>query len=199
MTRKQTYGNRPTLGGMLLQHVIVFLICVVFPGVVTLAAPATWITFERSGESVRCKTRTCAFFVVPFKIQQVDPVIEIGQRERSGRSERQREFGKTTDNTVHVDGEGFLQIHGAGDQLIEVSVSPASLKNVLGKSNDFLNSTDASSTTIFAIANWKFGGLMGGILTLFTLLYVVGYTLNFLALIITGLRRMLLPGPLKGT
>lgn len=185
----QTRGNRPTLGGMLLQHLIVFLICVVFPGVVTMMAPATWLTFERGEEVVSCKTRTCMFFVVPFKVQHVDQVTGISDRERAGRTKQQREFGRTTQKTVHVDGEGFLEIHGVGDQLIEVSVSPASLENVVGKANDFLRSTKEGSTTLFAIANWKFGALMGGILTLFTVLYVIGYTLGFLKWILTGLKR----------
>ena len=48
----QNHGNGPTRSGMLLQHLIVFLICVVFPGGVTLMASATWLTFERSGEVV---------------------------------------------------------------------------------------------------------------------------------------------------
>ncbi len=185
----QTHGNRPTFGGLLLQHVIVFLICVVFPGGVTLMAPATWLTFERSQETVRCTARTCVFFVVPFKTQKIDQVTSIGNRERSGKTERERKYGRTTDKIVHVDGEGLLQIHGAVDQLVEVSVSPASLENVVKKSNDFLNSTQEGSSTLFAIANWKFGAIMGGILTSFTALYVVGYTLGALKWILTGLKR----------
>ncbi len=185
----QTHGNRPTLGGMFLQHVIVFLICVVFPGGVTFMAPATWLTFERSEETVRCTARTCVFFVVPFKTQKMDQVTSISDRERSGRTERERKYGRTTDKIVHVDGEGFLQIHGVGDQLVEVSVSPVSLENVVGKSNDFMNSTKAGSATIFVIANWKFGAIMGGILTSFTVLYLVGYTLGFFKWILTCLTR----------
>ncbi len=186
----QSNGNRPTFGGMVLQHVIVFLVCVAFPGGVTLMAPATWLTFKRIDERVSCTSRTCAFFIVPFKIQRVDQVLDVGHRERAGRTERQREFGRTTNKTVHVDGEGFLQIHGTGAQLVEVSVSPASLESVVGKAHHFLTSTKEKSTTIFALANWKFGGLMGGILTLFTLLYVVGYTLGFLKWILIALKRI---------
>ncbi len=180
MTGKRYYGVRPTFGGMFLQYVIVFLIGFVFPGAVTMLAPATWLTFERSGEVVRCRARTCMFFVVPFKIQVVDQVTEVRTRERAGRTERQREFGRNTSKNVHVDGEGFLQIHGVGEAKVEVSVSPASLKSVLDKANDFLSSNEQGSETIFAIANWKFGGLMGGILSLLTLLFVVGYSLAIL-------------------
>ncbi|MDZ4847710.1 MAG: hypothetical protein SGI77_00305 [Pirellulaceae bacterium] len=184
-------SNRPTLAEMFLQHLIVFLICIVFPGVVTSLAPATWLTFKRSGEIVHCTARTCVFFVIPFKVQEVDDVKEIGHRERAGRTERKREFGRTTDKIVHVDGEGFLQIHGQDDTSIEVSVSPASLQSVADKSNRFLNSSQEVSLTIFAIANWKFGAIMGGVLTSFTALYVVGYSLGFFKLIITGATKKL--------
>lgn len=197
MTLIQTQETRPTSGGMLLQHAIVFLICVVFPGGVTMMAPASWLNFERSGGGVRCTTWTCMYFVVPFKIQHVEQVTGISDRERAGGRRRLREYGRNTNKYIEVDGEGFLQIHGAGDQMAEVSVSPASLVNVVGKSKDFLSST-SRSTTIFAIANWKFGALMGGLLTSFTMLYIVGYTLSFLKLILAGLKRLLFRCPVKG-
>jgi len=153
-----------------MQHVIVFLICIVFPGFTTMIAPASWLTFERTEEAVNCTARTCVYFVVPFKTQQVSGVTEISSRERAGRTERKRRHGRNTNEQVHVDGEGFLRIFGAGDQLIEVSVSPASLTGVVEKSIEFLQSSQARSKTIFVIANWKFGALMGGVLTLFTVL-----------------------------
>lgn len=187
----QTLGKRPKLGEMLLQHVIVFLICVVFPGATTLIAPATWLTFQRGETGANCTARTCMFFVVPFKVQRVEQVTEVSFRERDGGIKRQRKNGRDTNDYVHVDGEGFLRIQGADDQFAEVSVSPASIEHVAGKANDFVKSNQAGSTTIFAIANWKFGGLMGGVLSLFTLLYVVGYSLSLAKLVLVRLRRLL--------
>jgi len=183
----QTQGNRPTLGGMLLQHLIVFLICVVFPGGVTMMAPASWLTFARSQETVQCTTRTCVFFIVPFKKQHVENVTGISDRGRSATTKREIKLGRDTGNIIHVDGEGILQIHGVGDQLAEVSVSPASIESVMTKSEDFLSSTKEGSTTIFAIANWKFGAIMGGLLTSFTVMYVIGYTLGALKWILASL------------
>ena len=191
----QPHGNHSKFGEMLLQHVIVFLICVVFPGLVTLTVPSSWLTFERSGDIVSCTTRTCVFFVVPFKVQRVDQVTGIEHRERAGQTRRQREHGRETNKYVEVDGEGFLQILGANDQKAEVSVSPASLEAVVAKANEFLSSTKQETTTIFVIANWKFGALMGGVLTLFTVLYVVGYTLSLLNMIRIGLKRLFNPRP----
>ncbi len=124
------------------------------------------------------------FFVVPFKTQRIEPVTAISERQRAGGTKKERKYGRDTNKVVHVDGEGFLQIHGDGDFYAEVSVSPASLHNVVEKSQRFLNAKQDGSTTIFAIANWKFGALMGGILTSFTALYVVGYTLKAIQVIL---------------
>lgn len=170
---------------MIMQHVIVFLICVVFPGGVTMMAPASWLTFARSQETVQCTTRTCVFFVVPFKTQHVENVTGISNRGRSATTKRETKLGRNTGKIIHVDGEGFLQIHGVGDQLAEVSVSPASMESVMTRSEAFLSSTEEGSTTIFAIANWKFGAIMGGLLTSFTVLYVIGYTFGALKWILS--------------
>lgn len=86
-----------------------------------------------------------------------------------------------------------MEIKGAGGQTLEVSVSPASLSGVVGRSNQFLQSSQAERTTLFVIANWKFGGLMGGVLTSFTALYVVGYSLGLLKLVYLIARRIVPP------
>lgn len=195
MASTQYFGSRPKLAEMIGQHVIVFLICIVFPGLTTMFAPASWITLERSSGSVRCTTRTCAYFIVPYKTQHVENVTQVTHREKSGRTEKQRQYGRTTDKVVHVDGEGFLQFHGDADKMIEVSVSPASLKNVDSKVDAFMSSTTDGSTTLFVIANWKFGAIMGGVLTCFTALYVVGYSLEILKFILLQFKKMLPPSP----
>lgn len=174
------FGEKPSFGEMLLQHLIVFLFAVAFPGATTMVAPVSWVSLSRSGDAVHCTTRTCVFFVVPFKVQQVVGVTEFKSRERAGGTETRRKFGKSTNETVHVDGEGFLQILGKDDQTAEISVSPASLQSVIEKCNHFMDSADTPSTTIFTIANWKFGALMGGVLTSLTVLCVVGYSLAIL-------------------
>ena len=184
----QTYPDRPTLGAMLLQHVIVFLICVVFPGLVTGLAPATWVSFDRIGATVAATTRTCLYFLVPYKIQHIEQVSSVSSRERADSSRRERKYGSSSGRVVHVDGEGFLQIHGNGAQLIEVGVSPVSLASVIAKSTEFLNSSQQGSSTFFVIANWKFGALMGGVLSTFTFLYVFGYAFGFFKWIYSRLK-----------
>ena len=197
MTPKPAGAKKPSLGEKLLQHLIVFVICVVFPGVTTVMAPASWLIFERNGDAVQCTARTCVFFVVPFKTQHVVNVTEIAYRERAGGTRRERRFGHTTNRTINVDGEGFLQIHGVNEQVAEVSVSPASLEGVADRAKAFLDapSPGESSTTMFVIANWKFGAIMGGILTSFTVLYVVGYTLGAIKGVFMTLRNLIRIAP----
>lgn len=185
LNKKSYFGSRPSVGETIVQHVIVFLICIVFPGLTTFFAPVSWVTFECNREVVGCTTRTCVFFVVPYKVQRVDKVLEISERERAGGTKRERKMGRDTGKTVHVDGEGFLQIKGVDNQFAEVSVSPASLKSVVEKAEDFLQMKQDGTMTLFTIANWKFGGLMGGILTSFSALYVVGYTLGAIKLLVS--------------
>lgn len=99
--------------------------------------------------------------------------------------------GRATGKKINVDGEGFLEILGADNNKVEVKVSPASLANVVRACQDFLESGDTANKTIFAIANWKFGAIMGGILTSFTVLYVVGYSIALLLWILKSLRRVI--------
>ena len=193
MNQTPTNTTPPKLGGIVLQHLIVFLICVVFPGGVTWMAPATWITFHRSEDIVSCTTRTCVYFVVPYRVQQLDNVKSIEQHERTGGRKREKRLGRYTGKTIEVDGEGFLEIHGLQDQWIEVNVSPASLETVVGKANDFLASADKTSATLFTIANWKFGGFMGGILTALTALYVFGYTMGLIKWVLNRLKSAIVP------
>jgi hypothetical protein len=184
-------AKKPTVGGLIGQHVIVFLICVVFPGAVTGLAPSTWISFVRKGESVDCTTRTCVFFVVPYSVKQVSNVTTIGSHERAGGTRKEMKNGRAKGKKINVDGEGFLEILGADSTKVEVNVSPASLESVVKACQDFLESREADSKTIFAIANWKFGAIMGGILTSFTVLYVVGYSMALLLGILKSLRRVM--------
>ena len=190
-TQMSISGKMPTIGGLIGQHAIVFLICVVFPGVVTGLVPSTWISFARKGEVVHCTTRTCAFYVVPYSVQQVSDVTAIGSHERSGGTRKEMKNGRATGKKIQVDGEGFLEILGADNSKVEVKVSPASLENVVKACQDFLGNREVESKTIFAIANWKFGAIMGGILTSFTVLYVVGYSIALLQWILKSLRRVM--------
>ncbi len=126
-----------------------------------MMAPSTWLTFQRgevgvSGESgVTCTARTCVFFVVPFKVQRVQQVTEVTFRERAGALSGSGSMDAT--RTSSSCGRRRIPPNPrTGEEFAEVSVSPASIENVANKANDFVKSNQTGSTTIFAIANWKF-------------------------------------------
>ncbi len=182
------FGKRPSAGEMLLQHLIVFAVCIVFPGLTTFFLPASWLFFTRTENGVECTARTCVYFVVPYNAQHIDRVQAIHSQETSASTRQIRKGGRATNDVVHVDGKGVLEIVGPDQKQIEVSVSPASLESAVEKCKNFLNDSSAKSTTVFVIANWKFGGIMGGVLTCFTALYVVSYSI---AVISYPLRKLL--------
>ncbi len=171
-------GRKPSRGEMFLQHVVVFVICVLFPAVVTSYFPASWLTFYRTDDATHCTVRTCLFLVIPYQVRQVADLQSINFRKISGYSERASKNGRTTNEVVHVDGKGYLQLIGADGKIVEVSVSPASIQSVAQKANEFLHGRLPTSRTLFVVANWKFGMLMGGVLSCFTLLYVFGYSVE---------------------
>jgi hypothetical protein len=183
------YGDKRTsLGGKIVSQGFVFAFCVLFPGLTTAVAPVSWVKFQRNGDRVTARVQVCAFFVVPYKTMTVDPVIGISDRSKSDRVTQERRGGKLTN--IHTEGAGFLVIQGEG-QTAEVSVTPHNLKSVVEQSNAFLVDPQAKEMKLFLVANWKFSVVMGGVLTLLTVLYVVGVVLGFFAIVFRSARGLL--------
>ena len=149
-----------------------FVFWVLLPGFLTTIAPVSWVRFERVDNVVAATTKTCLFFVIPYKTQHVRPVVRIGEHfiagtlmsRRRGQSERQR---------VRSESEAFLEIHGEGSYA-EVAVSPVNIRSVVGRSKAFLEDASAKELKLTVIGNWKFGLFVGGLLSLLTVLYFVG-------------------------
>lgn len=159
---------------LLLTQAMALVFCVGIPALVTAIAPVSWVSFQRDAGGVRARVQTCLLFVVPFKTIVVEPVLEVNELTITGSTRIQRRTG--TDRKYKADDEGQLLISGP-DQLAEVQVSPVDLKAVLGKVNTFLAQPDASELKLFVVANWKFSVLGGGLVTLLTVLYLVGAAL----------------------
>jgi hypothetical protein len=165
-------NSKVTLRGWLGQHAIAFFFCIVFPGFVTTIVPASWVVYERLGDRVSATARTCVFYVIPWKTQRIDQVTGIDDRFVEGHITTQRENGRTT--TGRTEDEAFLIIQGADEQSISVPVSPFSVESVVARSEEFLAQPATPRLRLFVIANWKFGMIMGGCLSLLTVLYVIG-------------------------
>ncbi len=166
-------GSRPrnqktTLGSLALG----FVFCVLFPGFVTAIAPVSWVRFERTDKIVSATTKTCVFFVIPYKTQRISPVIGVGDHFIAGTLSSRRPGQSERDRTRSED-EAFLEIRGENSSA-QVSVSPVNIKSVLARSEEFLNDPAATELKLTVIANWKFGLIAGGFVSLLTVLYVTG-------------------------
>lgn len=178
MTKKKTLGSR------VFNQFIAFLFCVLFPGFVTAIAPVSWITFVRKGDHVAAEAKICVFFFLPYQTKRVDPVLGIGDRFVAGKLDR-----KTgSRDSVRSEDEAFLLIHGESASA-SVPVTPFNIKSVTRKAQAFMDDKQAASLRLFVVANWKFSVIMGGLVSLLTVLYVVGVTLA----ILQGLWRLLTP------
>jgi hypothetical protein len=158
---------------ILFGHVLALVFCVGFPGFVTAVAPVSWVTFERHGEKVSARARICMFFVVPYLIKTVDPVVGIDDRFVQGtvtRSRSDKQGNRSED-------EGFLVIHGT-DHTIEVPVTPFNVDSVTQRAEEFLTNSQANRLSMVVVANWKFSVFAGGLVCLLTLLYLFGILLG---------------------
>ncbi len=158
------------IGTFLFQQLLALAVFVGFPALVTAIAPVSWVTFERHDGRVTATTRTCLLFVVPYKHQTVEPVVGLGDRLVEGTYSRERRKGR--DRYTKSEDEGFLVIRGPG-QTVEVSVTPHNLESVVERSETFLDDPQARELKLFVVANWKFSMIVGGLLSLLTVLYVV--------------------------
>jgi hypothetical protein len=181
-----TTSKKTTWRDLLFGHVIAFVGCVLFPGFVTAVAPVSWVKFERTGERVTARAQVCLFFVVPYKTITVDPVEGIGDRFIAGTETRQQRSGQR-DRITKSEDEAFLVIHGP-DKTAEVPVTPHDIKSVTERTDAFLQDPQATELKLFVVANWKFSVIGGGLVSLLTVLYVVGVACSIFAAIFRGLR-----------
>lgn len=177
-------NDRPTSWGSYLGgHAIAFLFCVLFPGIVTAVAPVSWVSFQRHEGRTTARAQICLFFVIPYQTKSVDPVIGIDDRFVRGKVAPRRpgrEMGHQSED------EAFLVIHGDG-KTVEVPVTPFNIQSVTERAQAFLSNPQATELRMTVVANWKFSILMGGLVSLLTVLYVVGICLS----IVSGMARLL--------
>lgn len=147
------------------------------PALVTAIAPVSWVTLERRDGHVAAVARTCLLFVVPYKTMTVEPVTGFGDRFVGGTVTRERRSGP--DRFTKSEDEGVLVIQGTG-QSAEVPVSPFSLGSVVEKAEAFLQDSQSTELKLFVVANWKFSVIGGGLISLLTVLYVVGVTMGLI-------------------
>ena len=162
--------------GQILVRMAGFLFFVLLPGFLTAVAPVSWVQFHRDGERVVAHAKVCMFFIIPYRTHMVDPVTSVADGTHATSVTTYRRSGANNDKKVTSEKEGFLDITGPNGTA-RVSVTPHNLADVKKKAEAFLNDPQAKELKLFIVANWKFGVIAGGFVSLFTLLYVVSYTI----------------------
>jgi hypothetical protein len=172
---KSLPAKKTTLGEMIFGHAILILGCVLFPAFVTAIVPLSVTRFTRSGETVRAEVSKRLLFVVPYRRLVVENVISVNDQFRFGTksADSSRRPGSSTSSSgaVSSEDEAFLLIEGDG-QSAKVEVSPVNIRGVLEKTRDFLESPSQPSLKLVTVANWKFGVIGGGLVSLLTGFYL---------------------------
>lgn len=164
-TVRKTGGKKDPLN--LFLQFFALLVCLGIPALVTALAPVSWVRFERQGERVTAKARTCLYFVIPFKTATIDPVVGVGRDFKGGSTRTERRNGRN--EKIRSEDQGFLVIKGE-NQEFAVPVTPFNLDSVLERSNAFLKDPKATGLSMFVVANWKFSVLCGGLAMLLPLI-----------------------------
>lgn len=160
------------------------IFCVGLPGFITAIAPVSWIHLERRDGEVVATAETCAWFVVPYRTAVLQPLVGIDDRFIAGTDISRDAFGeryRSLNDRRQSEDQATLILHGS-EASVEIPVSPASIEQARERCVAFLDDPQAARERIFVVANWKFGILIGGALSLLTLLYLGGcawLVLNF--------------------
>jgi len=159
-------------------HLVGLVGCIGLPAFATAIAPVGVTHLVRDGANVRASIAWNVFFVIPYHRAAVENVTAIDDRFHAG--ELTQMPGNSADEArrnVRSEDEAFLVIHGEPADR-EVPVSPASIRRVVEKAREFLKDEQATHLRLITVANYKFGILAGGFLSLLTVLYVVGVAIS---------------------
>lgn len=184
MARKTNDSSKPSFFEWAIPQLIAFVVCVGAPGFLTAMVPVSWLKFERQGDQVTAQAKVCVFFIIPYRTETVAPVVGVSDREKSGSTTRHRRTG--TDHYTQAEDKGYLTIEGP-DHSAEVLVSPHDLKSVMEKVTAFLKDPQSTELKMYVVANWKFGVIAGGLLSLLTVIWVIGVSGSLVLMVLRPL------------
>jgi hypothetical protein len=164
--------RKATIGEMLFGHFIFFLFGVAFPSFITAIVPVSVTHFHRDGDGIRADVRKNLLFVVPYSYRTVHDVVSVNDTFQAGTSTRSRSSSGSSSVTTSED-QAFLVIEGREPaETVKVDVSPVNIESVLEKARTFMEDSQQPHLRLVTIANWKFGVVAGGLVSLLTLLYL---------------------------
>lgn len=166
---KRTRESKSSFGPLILGAVI----CIGFPAFWTAVAPVSYIHLERGAEGIRATTKTCLLFFIPYRTREIDIVSKADTRIHAGTWTTDRLRSHSGSRTKSED-EGFIVLMDK-DEKVEVPCSPVDLEAKQKEIDDFIKAEGGPQTLdLFCVSNWKFAIFAGGLISLLTVLYVVG-------------------------
>ena len=156
---------------------LIGLVCfVAVPALVTAVAPVSYVRFEKRDGHVAASVSQCLLFVIPYSQSTIEPVKGFEERVIASRTRMPtaHERRQNKDHNVTVEGEATLIIIGEDEQSVSVRVSPVNIHDVKERAEKFLKEPTDTPLSLFVVANWKFSVLVGGVLSLLTILYIGG-------------------------
>ncbi len=170
--------SKPTVASTLLTHLMAFVFFVLFPALVTAIAPVAYLRFEKQPDGVAFSGKQCLLFFIPYKSYSIPSVTGIGDKVIASRVRTAEERRRFNSGPGVIEGEAALIVMGADGLTASIPVSPASIKSVEERARNFTESPTDYPLSMFVVANWKFSLFVGGMVSLLTVLYVVGIVLS---------------------
>ena len=170
-TGREKSDPKPKYG--LFEFVLGGLFCVGVPALMTAMAPVSWLELRREGQQVNATVQTCIFFVIPYRTKELTDVRSVDSTVRVGQRVRDNNHKEHTPES-----EGMLTLQsGNAESKLSISVSPASIDAVKRQVSSLIEDKQQTKTTLFTVANWKFGLIFAIPVCLLTVLYVVGWSI----------------------
>jgi hypothetical protein len=163
-----------------------FLCCVLFPAFVTLIAPITALTLSWDGERVNASATRFVYIVIPYATTTLADATAVDTALTPAHTERE----PAGSETVTVEGEGKLHLSGPTGSLT-VPISPLNRESAHRAIQAFLAHPNHDGLHLWAVANWKFSVIAGSLLSLLTVLYVVGCVLALRTWVVQVMRSAL--------
>ena len=159
-----------SFGEMLFGQFVLLIFCVGLPAIFTATSPLSVVRLTRENGIVSADVSKRLLFLLPYSHTTIQKVASIGDQFVSG-STSHGGTGSSGSRSVQSEDSAYLTIEGSTGS-VKVEVSPVNIDSVLKKTESFVADPSQPSLRLITIANWKFGVFAGGILSLFTLLWI---------------------------
>lgn len=172
-----SFTPQPTILTHLLNFTIktiALLAMTVLPAFVTTLPPvaASSLSFQRVEGRVIAKAQRYMFFVIPYRTEIIDPVVEIGSDSKQGSVTREKRTG-APDHYQKADNQGFLVVKGPASSSQPIPADYHKLDSLKSQVKTFLQDPQAQTLNLYLLGNPLFSIVFGGGSTALFLLITV--------------------------